>query len=130
MEPAATTADFESLPGVLPTAIESQQDPFVSVEEPIQAQTASNGPNGRLGFFLLIVSCYFLADLVGVAAGSTRPRRGDKTPAKFDEFTVIKPMRGRPARKRVAEVQPTQQQEEELFCSRISAYNDLNCYNN
>ncbi|KAG7667783.1 hypothetical protein KSW81_005703 [Nannochloris sp. 'desiccata'] len=57
--------------------------------------------------------CYFLADLVGVAAGTVRPRRGDQTPAKFDEFTVIKPTRGRPTKKRVAEVQPTQQQQQE-----------------
>ena len=111
MEPAAATADFESQPGVLPTATESQPDPFVLVEEPSQALPTSNEPMGRFRLSFIDVFCYFLADLVGVAAGTVRPRRGDKTPAKFDEFTVIKPTRGCPTKKRVAEVQPTQQQQ-------------------
>ncbi|KAG7674716.1 hypothetical protein NADE_008004 [Nannochloris sp. 'desiccata'] len=96
MEPAGATADFESQPGVLLTAIESQPDLFASIEEPSQAQPASNGPTG-----------------------STRPRRGDKTPASFADYAVIEPVRsqkkkrGRSPKTRVAEVQPTQQQEEE-----------------
>ena len=101
MEPAAATADFESQPGVLPTATESQPDPFVLVEEPSQALPTSNEPMGRFRLSFIDVFCYFLADLVGVAAGTVRPRRGDKTPAKFDEFTVIKPTKGRPTKKRV-----------------------------
>ena len=63
--------------------------------------------------------CYFLADLVGVAAGTTRPRRGDKTPASFAEYAVIEPSRsqknkrGCPPKKRVAEAQPAQQQQQQ-----------------
>ncbi|KAH7623898.1 hypothetical protein NADE_008712 [Nannochloris sp. 'desiccata'] len=59
------------------------------------------------------------ADLVGVAAGTARPRRGDKTPAFFSDYAVIEPVRsqkkkrGRPAKKRVAEVQPAQEQPQE-----------------
>ena len=55
---------------------------------------------------------YFLADLVGVVARTTRPRRGDKTPASFADYAVIESgrcqtkKRGRPPKKRVAEVQP------------------------
>ncbi|KAG7674179.1 hypothetical protein KSW81_006010 [Nannochloris sp. 'desiccata'] len=104
MEPATTTADFESQPGVLPTATESQPDLFVSVEEPSQDQPASNGPTG-----------------------TTRPRRGDKTPASFADYAFIEPVRsqkkkrGRPRKKRVAEAQPAQQQQQEEEHDDLSA---------
>jgi hypothetical protein len=120
MEPAAATADFESQPGVLPTATESQPDLFVSVDELSQAQPASNGPTGRFILSLVNVFLLLLADLVGVAAGTTRPRRGDKTPASFADYAVIKPVRsqrkkrGRPPKKSAAEAQPAQPQQQEL----------------
>lgn len=88
MEPAAEHAGFESQPGVLPTATESHPDDLVLVEEPFPAQPASNGPIGRCRFFFIVVFHYFLADLVGLAAGAERPRRGDKTPASFADYAV------------------------------------------
>ncbi|KAG7669021.1 hypothetical protein NADE_003891 [Nannochloris sp. 'desiccata'] len=54
-----------------------------------------------------------LVDLIGVVAGTARPRRGDKTPASFSDYTVIQPVRGRPVKKRVAEVQAMQQQQQQ-----------------
>ena len=36
---------------------------------------------------------------------------GDKTPASFAEYAVIKPARGRPAKRRIAEVQPVQEEQ-------------------
>lgn len=51
MEPAAATADFESQPGVLPTATESQ--PAVPVEQSSQAQSLSNERTGTRWRFSL-----------------------------------------------------------------------------
>lgn len=98
MEPAAEHADFESQPGVLLTATESQPDPLVLVKEPSQAQPASNEPIGRCRFSFIVVFHYFSADLVGLAAGTVRPRRGDKTPASFADYAVIEPLRSQKKR--------------------------------
>ncbi|KAG7667965.1 hypothetical protein KSW81_005882 [Nannochloris sp. 'desiccata'] len=98
MELAAATADFESQPGVFPTATKSQPKPSGPVGEPSQADAPSN-------------------ERTGTARSWSRPRRGNKNPASFADYAVIKPVRGRPSKKRVAEVQPAQellrQQEEE-----------------
>ncbi|KAG7669551.1 hypothetical protein NADE_005797 [Nannochloris sp. 'desiccata'] len=89
MQPATATTTFESQPRVLPTATESQPDLFLWVEEPFQAHPASNGPMGSLDSHLSMFSATFLADLIGVAAGTARPRRGDKTPASFADYTPL-----------------------------------------
>ncbi|KAG7674199.1 hypothetical protein NADE_009219 [Nannochloris sp. 'desiccata'] len=114
MEPAVATAGVESQPGVLPTATEPHSRPSDPVGQSPKAQLPSVEGTGTFLFSLsdaLII--LFLLTLLLLLQGRQRPRRGDKTPASFAEYAVIKPVRGRPSKKHVAEVQPAQEQQQQ-----------------